>query len=226
VKDMNAPQRTMKPKIFLSDGILTVIHMSLPDVKEMVVQYNAVTGEVLKELAPPTHLVVENADGEIFNTRNTPGIFDFLHTSSDTLYHFNIENNKIVPIFTMTYSSSEQLFKQYVLLNKDLILTNVVDRGLVVTDLKNNTSSYAKVVNDYYGNIPVQMSVVSFRNGYYVNNVQPEQLMEEIEKRLSEKSCTENDRKTLEKTLSGLKEGENNVVFIGKLKSDIILNLR
>jgi len=33
--------------------------------------------------------------------------------------------------------------------------------------------------------------------------------------------CTENDRQILEKTLASLKEGSNNVVFIGKLRGDV-----
>jgi hypothetical protein len=54
-----------------------------------------------------------------------------------------------------------------------------------------------------------------------VYNTQPEQLMEKIERRLSESSCTEKDKQILLKTLSTLKEGANNVVFIGKLKNEV-----
>jgi len=46
-------------------------------------------------------------------------------------------------------------------------------------------------------------------------------LMEDIENRLAERNCTEEDREILKKTLSKLKEGTNNLVFIGKLKEEI-----
>jgi hypothetical protein len=121
----------------------------------------------------------------------------------------------------MTYDASEKPYRQYFQLNKDLLMTNVFGRGLVATDLKNRISSYIKVVNDYYGNMPASANVVAFRNGYYVRNIQPEQLMEEIEKRLTERNCTENDKRILQKTLSTLKDDDNNVVFIGKLKSEV-----
>ena len=221
VKNIDAPQRMMKPKIFLSDGILTVIHMPLENDKAMVVQYDVNNGKILNELAPSSHFIVRSADGEIFNTRNTSAIFDFVHTGSDTLYHYDIKNNNILPVFMMTFDLSEKPYKQYFQLNKDLFLTNVFGKGLVATDLKAKTSSYIKVVNDYYGNMPAPASVVTFRNGYWVYNIQPEQLMEDIENRLTKSNCSENDKQSLNKLLSTLKENTNNVVFIGKLKNEV-----
>ena len=221
VKNINTPQRMMKPKIFLSDNTLTVLHMPYKDDRAMVVQYDVNSGEILKELPPPSHFIVQNADGEIFNTRYSSEIFDFVHTGSDTLYHFDVKKNKIEPLFAMTFDSSEKPYKQYYQMNKDLFLTNVFGRGLVATDLKNKTSSWIKVVNDYYGNMPSPTYIVQIRNGYWVHNVQPEQLMEDIENRLAQRNCTEEDKQVLNKTLSKLKENENNVVFIGKLKKEI-----
>jgi hypothetical protein len=61
----------------------------------------------------------------------------------------------------------------------------------------------------------------SFRKGYYVVCYQPEDLMMDIEKRLAERTCTEKDKEVLKKTLSTLKEGTNNVVFIGKIRDEI-----
>jgi len=239
LKDINAPHSLQKPKIFLSDNILTVVHMPFQDNNAMAIQFDVSTGEVVNELAPPPYFIVQSFDGEIFNTRNTPAIFDFLHTSSDTLYHFDVKKNKILPVFTITYTGSEKPFKQYFQLNKDLFMANVgflvtdSETGRqhygnyksVVTDLKSKTSSYANVVNDYYGNLPVPSSVVTYRNGYWVNNSSHEQLIASIEKRLAENSCTENDRKTLTKLLSSLNVDDNNVVFIGKLKNEVQANL-
>ena len=221
LKDIVAPHRLQKPKMFLNDDVLTVVHMPFSSDRAVAIQFDIGTGAVLKELAPPSHLIIENFDGEIFNTRNASGIFDFLHTGSDTLYYFDVKNNKILPAFMMTFSSSEKPYKQYYQMNKDLILTNVFGKGLVATDLKNKTSSWINVVNDYYGNIPAPTFIVQLRNGYWVHNIQPEQLIEDIENRLSKRNCTENERQMLNKTLSTLKEGANNVVFIGKLKSEV-----
>ena len=230
IKDIVAPHRLQKPKMFLSDNVLTVIHMPFQNDRAFAYQFDVTTGELLKELAPPpAHFIAQSFDGELFSTRNAPGIFDFLHTSSDTLYHFDVKNNKILPVFRVAYNTSERFWMRYFQLNTNIFLTNVnvfsekqrtfIPFGLVVTDLKTKTSSLIKVVNDFYGNMSVPIESVS--NGYWVHNIQPEQLMENIENRLTESGLSENDKQTLNKTLSTLKENTNNVVFIGKLKSEI-----
>jgi len=137
------------------------------------------------------------------------------------LYHYDMESNQILPIFTVTFNSSETPYKQYYLLNEQTILTNVFGRGLVATDLKSRTSSYIKVVNDYFGNMPAPMGIVQVRNGYWVYNIQPEEMMDAIKKRLAESDCTEKDRQALNQTLAKLKENTNNVVLFGKLKKRI-----
>ena len=230
VKDIVAPHGLNKAKIFLSDDILTVIHMPFQDDRAMAFQFDVNTGEVLKELAPSAHFFIESFDSDMINTRNAPEIFDFASVENDTLYHYDMKNNKILPAFKMTYSSSEKPWLVYFQISKDLILTNVsflettptgekyVPNGLVATNLKSQTSSYINVVNDYFGNIPVKVSYFTFFHGHYILNIQPEELMENIEEHLSKSGCTESDKQILQKTLSTLKEGTNNVVFIGKLK--------
>jgi hypothetical protein len=231
LKNIVAPHRMQKPKMYLSDGVLTVVHMPFGNDRAIAFQFDVKTGEVLKELAPPAHLTVQNFEGELFSKKNVPNIFDFIHTSSDTLYHFDVKNNRILPFFKMTYNTSDNIWKTYFQFNKDILLTNVnvfddvteryVYKGSVATDLKSKTSSWFKVVNDYYGNIPAMSFAGRSDNGYWVYNIQPEELIDSIEKRLAQSDCTESDRQVLNKTLSTLKEGANNVVFIGKLKSEV-----
>ncbi|MDR2036976.1 MAG: 6-bladed beta-propeller [Bacteroidales bacterium] len=215
IKNIIAPIRLKKPKLYLSDGILTVIHMAFRGDEAIVFQFDS-NGDVIKKLSPPAHLLVNDYNGEIFNTRNTRE-FEFLHTSSDTLYHYDIKRNRILPVFTIQSNASEKPFRQYMELNNQYI-SNVFGKGLIYNDKTNRTSSYIKIVNDYYGNLSTPGSVVNFRNGWYVYNLQPEQLMENIEKRLVESSCTGKDKQKLEKLLSSLEEGANNVLFLGKLK--------
>jgi hypothetical protein len=252
VKDILMPHRLNKPKLFMSDNILSVLHMSFSEDSPMGYQITIPSGinttsdntielsveiprtqnaiQIVNELLPPAHFLVNNFDGEIFNTRNVQGVFDFVQTGIDTLYHFDVKSNRLIPYFTMA-SNAEGLWKNYFQINKDLIMTGVsefdatlgyfVRRGLVATDLRNKTSSHVNIVNDFFGNLPVQASGIVFRNGYFVYNVQPEELMDEIEKRLSESNITESDRQRLNELLSKLREDTNNVVFIGKLKSEI-----
>ena len=223
VKDIAAPQHLNKAKIFLSDGILTAVHFPFPNDKAIAIQFDANTGEVLKDLAPPAHLIsVSNDFGriEIFNTRSAPGIFDLLFTGNDTLYHFDVRNNKMLPFFMLKHNTSENPWKQYFQVNKDLIMTWTSGK-LQATDMKNKTSSNIKIVNDFLGNMPVPMTIVQIRDGYWVHNVQPEELIENIENRLAERGLSDADKQALDKTLAALKVGTNNVVFIGKLKDGV-----
>ena len=125
VKDIVLPQMLFTSKMFLSGSILTVVHMAMNNpspahygynaADAMVLQFDVNTGVLLKEIAPPKHLVVQSLnDGIMFHTRNTQGQFDVFpcyhfvdRNYRDTLYHIDIINNKIFPVFTMTYSSDE-----------------------------------------------------------------------------------------------------------------------
>ena len=232
VKELVAPHQLSKPKIFLSDGILTVVHMPFQDDRVFAFQFDVNTGEILRELGPPpAHLIVQNFDSELFSSRNAQGIFDIIHTSSDTLYHFDVKNNKLLPAFTVDFFTSERAWKRYYQLNKNMFLTDVriydentrrfEDGDIIATDMTSLTSSRIKVVNDFLGNMSFGSIGGNSHNGYFVVNFQPEDLMEDIEKRLAESGVSTSDREALTKTLSTLKEGANNVVFIGKLKSEV-----
>ena len=251
VREIVTPMHLNKPKMFVSDNILSVFHKSFSEGSPMAFQMTIPTGnyamditsgetlelslevprvqagQLLNTIPTPAHFVVQSFDGEIFPSRNVEGVFGFVHTNVDTLFHFDMQNNQIVPVFTMA-SSASGIWKNYFQVNSDLIMTGVsvfddnirrfVNRGFVATDLRNMTSSYINIVNDFFGNLPVQPS---FRNGYFVWNIQPEDLMYKIENHLDRSDVSQNDRQQLEDLLSRLEEDTNNVVFIGRLRDGI-----
>jgi hypothetical protein len=229
VREITVPIRLTKPKIFLSDNVMSIFHMTIRSEIPLVIQFDINTGQKLSELVAQEHFIVSHFGYEIFNTRNVSGVFDIVLTSVDTLFHYDVNNNRLLPFFTMT--SREGIWKNYFQVNRDLVMTRInifdenagsfINRGTVATDLRNMTSSYVNVVNDFFGNLPVEASVVTFRNGYFVYNVQPEELMDEIENRLSQSNVSQRDRQQLEQLLSKLEEDTNNVVFIGKLRDGI-----
>ena len=229
LREIVAPMPLLKPKMFLSNDVLTILHKTLREDSPMAFQIDINTGQVLSELSTPAHFVVSGLDGEIFNARNVQGVFDFIHTGVDTLFHFDVENNRILPVFTMT--GTEGTWRNNFQVNRDLIMTcvNVIDdnigrlvsRGVVATDLRNLTSSYVNIVNDFFGNLPVPANSGTFRNGYFVWNIQPEELMDEIENHLARGNVSQNDRQQLEYLLSKLEENTNNVVFIGRLRDRV-----
>ena len=234
LKDLVAPHPLRMPSLFLHENILTVVHVALGD-EAVAIQFDVHTGEIVKEFTASANKTMQGFqdDDMIFSTRNIPHVLDFHSFVNDTLYHYNLKENAALPFFTMASGPSENLMKQYYLLNKDLVLSylfcggaegdNCTKTGLVATDLKHKQSSFIKVVNDYFGNISVPLPFFnnSFRNGYWVHTLAPEDLMAEIESRLAEETCTASDSQALKEILPTLKEGANNVVFIAKLKSEL-----
>jgi len=231
LKEIVFPHRLIFPSITLHNNILIVMHIPLEN-QAKIYQFDVNTGDLLDELPPPAGLSLErvSADHVIFSTRNVPDFFDLL-SITDTLYHYDLKNNRINPFFAMPFITSQDIWKQHMIINKDLIITDVKsigERGIfestdlfVAIDLKHKTSSYVKFENDFFGKLPVPINFFNLRNGYWTQSMMPEELIEDIENRLAERVISEKDREVLEKTLSTLKEGANNLVFIGKLKSEV-----
>jgi hypothetical protein len=222
VKSFALPHPIIVGKIFLADDILTVIYILNTGDESMLVNINIHTGQILNELSSQ----IPNRDRNIFyNSRNIRDIFDI--TTSDTLYHIHTYPYSIKPVFVMFDNLTEEQIKIHYQLNHFVVLSIVWGKDardikrVAVTDMKNNRASWVNMKNDFFGNLDVRImknTSYNFCNGYFVDNIQPEQLMEEIEQRLTESDCTEKDRQILLKTLSSLQEGANNVVFIGRLK--------
>lgn len=216
LKKIEAPNGLHKPRLHLSaNGLLSVIHMPFEGDKAMVMQFDT-NGKLIKQLPPRKDLLVRNFDGELFNTRNTQA-FEMQHTSCDTLFHYDVKTNALRPVFTMKVKEEMTNFKQYIELPRHYA-TYIFGKGRVLTDKKSGNSTYFNVVNDFYGNLSTPFSIMHFRNGYYVCNLEPGQLITTIENRLKESNCTAKDKQTLTKLLGTLDENSNNLVFIGKLK--------
>ena len=58
----------------------------------------------------------------------------------------------------------------------------------------------------------------NFSNGYIYAMYEPMQLMEAIERRLTERDCTEADKRVLKELYDSLDEEDNNIMFVGRLK--------
>ena len=233
VKNLVTPHDIQKPKMFLSDNILTVVHIPVPENRAIAFQFDVDTGEVLNELKAPAHLIVPGLRCELLSARNVHGVFDLHFTCNDTLYHFDVKNNRLLPAFSMSYSTNEKIEKKFYQLNKNIFLADVLtfnpnlgSNGVfmggvpVATDIASQKMSRIIVTNDFWGGITLSITA-AIHNGYFALNVEPEMLMEMIDRRLEEDSCSASDREILLKTRSTLKKGANNVVFVGKLKSEV-----
>lgn len=212
-KNIPVGEELNKPKVILNDdGSLSIVHM--PMGKEQLLAAHITKDGKVNKYVPnkDNQILFNNFDNEIWLYKNVPGL-TFAYTSVDTLYHYNPEANCLEARFTMT-NKPEKTYTLYDELPHYFMAT-VWGRGVIVVDKKAQTSSYIKLVNDFFGGLPAP---TTFTDGWFFSMYEPSNLIELIEERLGKSDCTEKDKQVLNKLLDSLDENANNVMMIGKLK--------
>lgn len=206
-----------KPKFrVLPDQTFSVVHMPFGNDKAMGIQY-ASDGQILREMPVRDDVRVGNYNGELFSYGNTPA-FDFMHTSVDTLYHYDMEKSEMTPVFTMQFPNPDDKPIHIYAEMPGYYLTLIFDKGLIATDKKDGSSFYMQVVNDYCGNM--KLPPLCFNKGWLTYSVDPMNFRDLIEERLSESDCSEKDKEQLNALVNTLHENDNDLMFIGKLKQN------
>lgn len=225
IKDIQLPGQINKPKIWVNeDGSLSILHMPFNEGEPFAFQIDT-EGNILKEIPATGTTIVSNFDGEIFSYRNCND-FDFFHTSIDTLFVYDPLRNSLLPEFTMTFPNpQEKPIHLYYRLPHHFMVSYYYWRnnrpdggGNILIDKQKNTSSFFNLVNDFYSNLPVSSPGHSFYRGYFIQNLEPGQLAEQIEKHLASGKCPSLDKKKLQELAASLNENDNNVLFIGKVR--------
>ena len=103
-------------------------------------------------------------------------------------------------------------------------------KGVIAVNKEKQTSNYAKLINDttirqstlikfindFFGHM--EAPIFNFCNGWFYQMNEPGWLITQIEKRLAESSCSDEDRKQLKELLDTIDTEDNNILFMGKLK--------
>ena len=238
IKDIPVPieGKINKPKIRLNeDGTLTVVHMPIWTNPDSPLAFCMdMDGRLIKQLAAPKQMVVRGYNGEIFSSNNC-GRFEFQYAhdndqnpSRDTIFVYDVAGNRLVPEFAMSFPEPE---------NRPLCVLRSIPQGVFAHsyywDEKANSSveyndyfidrqtgkgSRFVLVNDFYGDLPVENPMMAFHQGYYVECFEPYELLEKIEEHLSSGDCPKSEVEKLKALSASLHEEDNNVLFIGKLK--------
>lgn len=226
VRDITVKSNLNKPKIMVEDnGDISVVHMPFNTNENpfIALQYDK-EGNLKNEVKPTGSLLVQFTDpagnnigfnNEIFSYRNTND-FNFMLTSSDTLFYYNREENKVMPKFTINFGGIEEVPWHIYMEIPGYYLTYLHGKGVVIVDQIRHTSNYLKIINDFFGHIDAPK--FNFNKGWFYQMFEPGVLMEVIENRLADSDCSPEDRKQLEEMLGSLDVNDNNVMFIAKLK--------
>lgn len=223
IKDIKLPFKLNKPKIRINnDQTISIVHMPFQADCPLAMTIDQ-EGNIIKQLLPPTKMISSSFDGEIFSY-GCSSAFDVYHTSSDTLYHYDIEKNQLLPRFVPVFSDSDEkpilICKEmagYYILNYYYWRNRKAEGGgLVWVDKKQKASLYCRLVNDFFGNLPANH--YGFNKGWFVQNMEPTMLKELIEKHIASGKCPQSEITKLQNLAASVQENDNNILFVGKMK--------
>lgn len=228
LREINLGERLNKPRLFIQpDSILSLVHLCFEDRNDKftaanIRTYNNDSVQYLytKELA--TNMkdekgVITGYDNEVWAYRNCPD-FSFMMTHTDTLYHYNSKKNEIRACFTMTMDPDKK-GESFFIFNEFphhyfVIIAGENGKNILV-DKKEQEAYETTIVNDFMGNMEV---LPKFQDGYYFCTYEPVELKEKIEEHLASGNCPEDQTDKLRTLQQTLKENDNNLLLLGKLK--------
>ena len=143
----------------------------------------------------------------------------------DTLYHYQPENNRLQPRFTLHFN--EEVIRHNYIELPNHYLVWLIDQAAwsemprfskILVDKKTMRGCYVDFKLDMLGNIDGP-NKISFSRGYFTAIMDSYALKEQLEKALSQPDKLNPEMlKKIKDLNNSITEDDNNIVFIGKLK--------
>lgn len=216
---------------------VTVINLPFRGKQEMVCWKQDFDGKLLQSIPAAQFAVIPDYSNEIYSFRNTSA-YDFqlgvfYQEEQDTLYHYDVGNNIVNPIFALNAPiKAGDLSYRYMELPNDYLVAmmnlrmranpdnDVESTKLIFVNKKTQNAHYARIVNDYLGGWEFDPFFLSFRirDGYFAYALEPIELKELLEESLKKNDLKPDVRKRIMELNAKLNPNDNNVIMIGKLK--------
>lgn len=223
-------ERLNKPRLSMqNDSMLSLVHLCFKDRGNKFTAANVHVHDrdsliylYSEELA--SNFVNKKGSGsgynnEVWSYRNVPE-FAFMMTYKDTLFQYDSEANKIKARFTLKMDDKKKgdSFFIFTELPNHYLARIIGENGRsILVDKEKNEAYECSFVNDFMGNMSVNPS---FQDGYNFAIYEPLVLKEMIEEHLASGNCPEEQVEKLSSLKESLKENDNNVLFLGKLKKE------
>ena len=223
-----------KMKVDVANNRIAV--MSLPfDFLPVVAWIQDMDGNFIHEV-PMNHLKIKiSYSNEVHSVKTSTAsldvfIYTYQKTRKDTLYHLNIEDGKLYPMFTLNFGESDIAMHDYIefpehyvgsleeLEQKNQYFYVNKNKGTYVVEKATGKGVFVRIYNDFLDNAPITYMPWHCNNGYYTLNIEPAVLMERLEKGLADETMDADKRKEMEALMKTIDEDDNNYIFIGKLK--------
>lgn len=216
IRDIPLAFTQRKFKAFISrDSVITVLSMPFQNDSAICYQQDF-KGRVLRKVSPPSYLLNESFDGEVFTNYLTPE-YDLFNTATDTLYNYNTSKNRLEPKFAKDFDGVKTITVSREIPGYYYFSFRGQDKKsrMIFVNKKTLDAKYFRLKNDFFGNLDAQMI---FSNGYFINSVAAISLKKQIETALKSRDLPEKERQKLLEFDRNLKADDNNVIFYGKLK--------
>lgn len=225
--------RVPKGKFRVNTADSTVIVTTLPfEGSPEVVWVQDMHGNRKQSVAPGHLMVPRDFSNEVMDARNTSAYDVMLLTimpeaKQDSLYHYNLEKNRLEPRFTALFTGERIPWHGYTELPHHFIGDGSFPVRVSATTFQGSAPAYyivdkttlkgnfMRLKNDF-----LHISAwPSFSNGYYTANMEPMALKEQLEEALKEENLDESVQARIKACLSSLDENGNNVILLAKLKN-------
>lgn len=155
-----------------------------------------------------------------------------MRTRPDTLYHYDVAENRIKPCFTLDnviqeskrfstilYETSKYYWADVTVCPKELYMTGAPTRLNVFTVRVSKADGSVKRIdrftNDYLG---ISYPTIAMVNGYVCVSYEPLKLMEVLDGILAKNDLKPEVRKNATDLRNSIQENDNDILMIGKLK--------
>jgi hypothetical protein len=234
---------TKKVVFYVDNTNNHVVVMTLPfqNIDEYVVWVQDFEGNAIQKVSSEGFAVIPDFSNEIYSFGNTPN-FDFQRmkfhqTEQDTLYHYDVENNVLRPVFTfeapikpgeLIYSSVE--LPRHFLIDIAVvgrpeanpigtIITAQSDR-LILVDKETQEVHSIQLRNDFLGDWVIDNPFYRMHNGYFTQSMEPMELKELLDEALKRADLQPDVRQRITELNRNIDFNGNDVLMIGKLKQN------
>ena len=226
------PVNVPKGKFFIDpSGTVSVFTLSFTG-SQYVAWTQTMSGEVISGIEPGHFAVRPDFSHEILSGKNISGMDVFMlniFKRQDTLYHYNSKTNRLLPQFALKQSNTEfvygciELPKHYMGVFSEMkqVSANMsqgYNHTFFVVEKSTLNGSYFKLKNDYIGDMEIEWPTERFSNGYFIQNYDPGDLLEDVEKALKNKDLSSAMRQKLTQLKNSISEKDNNYIFYSRLK--------
>lgn len=225
--------RVPKGKFRVNTADSTVIVTKLPfEGSAEMVWVQDMHGNRKQSIAPGHLMAPRDFSNEVMDARNTSA-YDVMfliimpEAKQDSLYHYNLEKNRLEPRFTALFTGERIPWHGYTELPHHFIGDGSFPVQVCETSFQGSAPAYyivdkttlkgnfMRLKNDF-----LHISAwPSFSNGYYTANMEPMALKEQLEEALREENLDESVQARIKACLSSLDENGNNVILLAKLKN-------